>query len=81
LTRSVAFLSRLLEAGVDVRFADLPKSRVVGRHRPHYIAALQAAGARTLRAIADSLNAHRIPTVRGAGQWSAVQGNRVLEWL
>src|ERR1700759_3764621 len=25
LTRSVAFLSRLLEAGVDVRFADLPQ--------------------------------------------------------
>ena len=25
LTRSLAFLSRLLEAGVDVRFADLPK--------------------------------------------------------
>ena len=25
LTRSVAFLSRLLEAGVDVRFCDLPK--------------------------------------------------------
>ena len=25
LTRSVAFLSRLLEAGVDVRFADMPK--------------------------------------------------------
>ncbi|MGV7213900.1 recombinase family protein [Bradyrhizobium sp. UFLA05-112] len=25
LTRSVAFLSRLLEAGVDARFADLPK--------------------------------------------------------
>jgi DNA invertase Pin-like site-specific DNA recombinase len=25
LTRSVAFLSRLLEAGVDVRFADLPR--------------------------------------------------------
>ena len=24
LTRSVAFLSRLLEAGIDVRFADLP---------------------------------------------------------
>jgi DNA invertase Pin-like site-specific DNA recombinase len=24
LTRSVAFLSRLLEAGVDVRFVDLP---------------------------------------------------------
>ena len=26
LTRSVAFLSRLLEAGVDVRFADLPRA-------------------------------------------------------
>jgi hypothetical protein len=26
LTRSVAFLSRLLEAGVDVRFADLPQN-------------------------------------------------------
>lgn len=25
LTRSVAFLSRLLESGVDVRFADLPQ--------------------------------------------------------
>ena len=25
MTRSVAFLSRLLEAGVDVRFADLPQ--------------------------------------------------------
>jgi hypothetical protein len=24
LTRPIAFLSRLLEAGVDVRFADLP---------------------------------------------------------
>ena len=27
LTRSVAFLMRLLEAGVDVRFADLPQPR------------------------------------------------------
>jgi DNA invertase Pin-like site-specific DNA recombinase len=25
LTRSAAFLSRLLEAGVDVRFADIPQ--------------------------------------------------------
>jgi DNA invertase Pin-like site-specific DNA recombinase len=32
LTRSVAFLSRLLEAGVDVRFADLPQIEgVTGR--------------------------------------------------
>jgi DNA invertase Pin-like site-specific DNA recombinase len=35
LTRSVAFLSRLLEAGVDVRFADLPRSKaqLVGKLR------------------------------------------------
>jgi DNA invertase Pin-like site-specific DNA recombinase len=31
LTRSVAFLSRLLEAGVDVRFADLPQIEATGR--------------------------------------------------
>jgi DNA invertase Pin-like site-specific DNA recombinase len=32
LTRSVAFLSRLLEAGIDVRFADLPAiERPTGR--------------------------------------------------
>jgi DNA invertase Pin-like site-specific DNA recombinase len=34
---------------------------------------LQAAGATTLRAIADGLNARRIPTSRGSGEWSAVQ--------
>jgi DNA invertase Pin-like site-specific DNA recombinase len=43
------------------------------------IKALQAAGATSLRAIADGLNAQGIPTARGAGQWSAVQVARVLE--
>src|ERR1700738_846963 len=33
LTRSVAFLSRLLEAGVDVRFADLPIGGFLGYYR------------------------------------------------
>jgi hypothetical protein len=45
------------------------------------IKALQAAGATTLRAIADGLNAQGIPTARGAGAWSAVQVQRVLERL
>jgi DNA invertase Pin-like site-specific DNA recombinase len=160
LTRSVAFLSRLLEAGVDVRFADLPQiegatgrfllqqmvavaeleagmisartkaalvaakkrgKKLGGRRRkitgtdakgkPIYgdvangsatarangtaalqqradaraadiaptIAALQAGGATSLRAIAAGLNAQGIPTARGQGEWSAVQVARVLE--
>jgi hypothetical protein len=42
------------------------------------IAELQASGATTLRAIADGLNARKIPTARGAGRWSAAQVSRVL---
>jgi DNA invertase Pin-like site-specific DNA recombinase len=143
LTRSVAFLSRLLEAGVDVRFADLPqiegatgrfllqqmvavaeleagmisartkaalaaakkrgtklggnrgvkptaKMRALSRAALQQraaaraadigpaIKALQAAGATSLRAIADGLNSRGIPTARGQGTWSAVQVARVL---
>ena len=152
LTRSVAFLSRLLEAGVDVRFADLPqiegatgrfllqqmvavaeleagmissrtkaalaaaerRGKKLGGRRYNSkgevahgsanalaaatrvreersaqrasdlaptIKALQAAGATSLRAIADGLNAQNIPTARGAGEWSATQVMRVLERL
>jgi DNA invertase Pin-like site-specific DNA recombinase len=146
LTRSVAFLSRLLEAGVDVRFADLPqiegatgrfmlqqmvavaeleaglisdrtkKALAAAKRRgvklggnrgvmpgakmqrasrealqaraearaadiAPVIAELQASGAASLRAIADGLNARKIPTARGNGEWSAVQVQRVLERL
>jgi DNA invertase Pin-like site-specific DNA recombinase len=42
------------------------------------IAELQAAGAASLRAIADGLNARGIPTARGSGTWSATQVMRVL---
>jgi DNA invertase Pin-like site-specific DNA recombinase len=144
LTRSVGFLTRLLDAGVDVRFADLPqiegatgtfllqqmaavaqleagmiskrtkdalaaakrrgvklggdrgvaptakmraKGRAVLQARANsravdiapIVAELQAAGAMSLRAIADGLNAKRIPTAQGDGQWSAVQVKRVLD--
>jgi len=56
LTRSVAFLSRLLEAGVDVRFADLPmiegatgkfllqQMAVVASWKPKRVPAAAAAG-------------------------------------
>ena len=145
LTRSVAFLSRLLEAGVDVRFADLPaiegatgkfllqqmaavaeleagmisartkaalaaakrrgtklggnrgakltaKIREAGRavlqERAQARAAdlaptvkeLQASGCKSLRAIAEGLDARGIPAARG-GNWSAVQVARLLERL
>jgi DNA invertase Pin-like site-specific DNA recombinase len=146
LTRSVAFLSRLLEAGVDVRFADLPQIEgATGRFMLQQMVAvaeleagmisdrtkkalaaakrrgvklggnrgvmptakmqkastaalqkradaraadiaptireLQAAGATTLRAIADGLNARGIPTARGEGKWSSPQVMRVLQRL
>jgi DNA invertase Pin-like site-specific DNA recombinase len=144
LTRSVAFLSKLLEAGVDVRFADLPaiegatgrfllqqmvavaeleagmisartkaalaaakrRGKMLGGNRgvtpgqkmqdasrralkarsdaraadiAPTIHALQAAGATSLRAVAEGLNKQGIPTARGQGKWSAVQVQRVLE--
>jgi DNA invertase Pin-like site-specific DNA recombinase len=162
LTRSVAFLSKLLESGVDVRFADLPaiegatgrfllqqmvavaeleagmistrtkqalavakrQGKNVGGLRHHVIgkdakgnklygdvacgnakgmriatkaqqaladqrasdvapaiAELQAAGAKSLRAIAAGLNARNIPTARGEGEWTAIQVSRVLDRL
>ena len=42
------------------------------------IAELQAAGAKSLRAIATRLNERSIPTARGTGTWSATQVMRVL---
>jgi DNA invertase Pin-like site-specific DNA recombinase len=42
---------------------------------------LQAAGKTSLRAIAEGLNAQRIPTARGEGEWTATQVMRVLERL
>jgi DNA invertase Pin-like site-specific DNA recombinase len=146
LTRSVSFLSRLLDANVDVRFADLPqiegatgrfllqqmvavaeleagmisdrtkkalaaakkRGKKLGGNRgvkptakmwnasrkarkalaesraadiAPAIAELQAAGKTSLRAIAEGLNARKIPTSRGNGEWTATQVMRVLERL
>ena len=60
-----------LQARADARAADIAPT----------IKALQEAGATSLRAIADGLNAKKIPTSRGNGEWSAVQVARVLERL
>jgi DNA invertase Pin-like site-specific DNA recombinase len=45
------------------------------------VAALQSAGATSLRAIAAELNARRIPTASGTGTWQAQQVRRVLARL
>ncbi|WP_035721787.1 recombinase family protein [Bradyrhizobium sp. ARR65] len=45
------------------------------------IKALQEAGATSLRAIADGLNAQGIPTARGSGQWPPTQVARLIERL
>jgi DNA invertase Pin-like site-specific DNA recombinase len=63
--------SAALVARADARAADVGMA----------IADLQAAGATSLRAIADGLNAQNIPTSRGRGQWSARQVMRVMERL
>jgi DNA invertase Pin-like site-specific DNA recombinase len=57
-----------LRRRVDARAADLAP----------IIAELQAAGATSLRAIAEGLNGKGIPTARGFSEWSAVQVARVL---
>jgi DNA invertase Pin-like site-specific DNA recombinase len=146
LTRSVSFLSKLQDAGVDVRFADLPQiegatgrfmlqqmvavaeleAGMISKRTKDALAAakrrgtklggdrgvkpsaktrakalaaiekraaaraadiaplikeLQAGGAQSLRAIAAGLNARGIETARGAGEWTAVQVQRVLDRL
>jgi DNA invertase Pin-like site-specific DNA recombinase len=141
LARNVAFVSALMEAGVDFEAVDFPQANrltihivaagaehearaisertkaalaaakargtklggVRRNHRPFNartgrlgpqamamkararaadlgptIAELQAAGATSLRAIADGLNERGIPTARGVGQWQAAQVMRLL---
>ncbi|MDB5617827.1 recombinase family protein [Tardiphaga sp.] len=89
LTRSVAFLSRLLEAGVDVRFADLPALEgPTGRFMLQQMAAVAELEAglistRTKAALAAAkargkkLGGHRGSTLsaaaRGAGRESQAQ--------
>jgi hypothetical protein len=60
-----------LLARADARAADIAP----------VITELRAAGATSLRAIADGLNAKRIPTARGTGEWTATQVMRVLEYI
>jgi hypothetical protein len=58
-----------LQARADARAADVAP----------VISELQAAGAASLQAIADGLNAKKIPTARGDGEWTSTQVMRVME--
>ena len=66
-----ALATAALQARADSRVADIAP----------IIKDLQAAGAESLRAIAQGLNDAGIPTARGQGQWSAVQVKRALDRL
>jgi DNA invertase Pin-like site-specific DNA recombinase len=68
-TRKLAI--EALQARADSRAADIAP----------IIKELQAAGATSLRQLADGLNDAGIPTARGDGEWSAVQVARVLDRL
>src|SRR4051812_768772 len=93
LTRSVAFLSRLLEAGIDVRFADLPQIEgATGRfllQQMVAVAELEAGmiSARTKAALAQakrrgkSLGGNRgtKPTLKAARKGAAATGKRAAD--
>jgi DNA invertase Pin-like site-specific DNA recombinase len=93
LTRSVAFLSRLLEAGVDVRFADLPQIEgATGRfllQQMVAVAELEAGmiSARTKDALAAAkrrgqrLGGNRgvKPSLKAARKGAAATGKRAAE--
>ncbi|PSO29841.1 recombinase family protein [Bradyrhizobium sp. MOS002] len=93
LTRSVAFLSRLLEAGVDVRFADLPQIEgATGRfllQQMVAVAELEAGmiSARTKAALAAAKrrgkklggNRGTVPTAKAAKKGAAATGKRAAE--
>ena len=69
---------RFAEVGAAAR---QERSRKVSQIRSELlptITAIQATGASSLRAIAAELNAREIPTPRRAGEWSAVQVQRVM---
>ena len=57
--------------------AAAPQASARATHLAPIILKLRAAGATTLQAIADGLNAHQIPAARG-GTWSRMQVARVL---
>jgi hypothetical protein len=67
------------------RASSLGRRRVRAAQRAAELApvikALHAAGATTLKAIADGLNAQRIPTASGKGLWIPRQVARILRRL
>jgi DNA invertase Pin-like site-specific DNA recombinase len=70
---------RFAEIGTAARQANMDRADRTRAEIMPAIAKLQAEGAVSLRQIAAGLNAREIPTPRGAGEWSAIQVQRILK--
>jgi DNA invertase Pin-like site-specific DNA recombinase len=70
---------RLQQIGTAARLANMERAERMRAEIMPAIAKLQAEGANSLRQIAAGLNAKEMPTPRGAGEWSAIQVQRVLK--
>ena len=70
---------RFQQIGTAARQANMERAARMRAEIMPAIAKLQAEGAHSLRQIAAGLNAGEIPTPRGAGEWSAMQVQRVLK--
>jgi Recombinase len=77
----MAITERELEAARAARAVRTARADARAVDLAPIIAELQAAGARSLRAIAAALNERGIPTATGRGEWSGKQVRRVLERL
>ena len=69
---------RFAEIGAAARPMRSQKASQVRSELLPTITAIQATGANSLHAIAAELNAREIPTPRRAGEWSAVQVQRMM---
>jgi hypothetical protein len=77
----MAISRRELEATRTARAAHTARANARAAELAPIIAELQAAGARSLRAVAAELNRRGVRTPRGVGEWSGKQVGRVLARL
>jgi hypothetical protein len=77
----MAISERKLEATRIARAARVARADARATDLAPLIAELRASGVTTLHGIAAALNARKIPTPRGRGEWQAPQVGRVLARL
>jgi Recombinase len=77
----MAISERELEAARTARAVRTARADARAADLAPIITDAQAAGARSLRAIAAELNRRGVPTATGRGEWSGTQVRRVLARL